>query len=274
MAIGRTFEEAIQKGIRMIGQGMHGFTGNRDLTFEDVEKELAEPTDMRILVIAEAFEKGFTIDRIWELTKIDRWFLGKLKNIFELKNLLESYHSLNELPDELLRKAKILGFSDFQIARHVLRPDARTIAAKMLEVRNSRKRRNILPVVKQIDTLAAEYPAQTNYLYLTYGGTEHDVTFADDDKSVIVLGGFVFGVEFAQILHSLGAQVTIVEPGPQILEDEDAELVKTFANQLIKDGITIITQAALKKITPKNGSVSLTYADSSGEKEITAEKAT
>jgi len=214
MAIGRTFEEAIQKGIRMIGQGMHGFTGNRDLTFENVEKELAEPTDMRILVIAEAFEKEFTIDRIWELTKIDRWFLVKLKNIFELKNLLESYHSLTELPDDVLRKAKILGFSDFQIARHVLRPDASTIAGKMIEVRNSRKRRNILPVVKQIDTLAAEYPAQTNYLYLTYGGSEHDVSFSDDDKSVIVLGSGAYrigsSVEFdwcsVQALYTVNEQ--------------------------------------------------------------------
>jgi carbamoyl-phosphate synthase large subunit len=230
MAIGRTFEEAIQKGIRMIGQGMHGFTGNRDLTFEDVEKELAEPTDMRILVIAEAFEKGFTVDRIWELTRIDKWFLIKLKNIFELKNLLESFHALDKLPDDLLRKAKMLGFSDFQIARHVLRPDAKNIAARMLEVRDLRKRKNILPVAKQIDTLAAEYPAQTNYLYLTYGGTEHDVTFPDDDKSVIVLGSGAYrigsSVEFDWC--SVHALYTVREQGYRsIMINYNPETVST-----------------------------------------------
>jgi carbamoyl-phosphate synthase large subunit len=170
MSIGRTFEEAIQKGVRMIGQGMHGFTGNRDLEFEDVERELTQPTDMRIFVIADAFEKGYTVDQIFELTKIDRWFLVKLQNIFTHKNLHEQYKSLDDLPDEVLQKAKIFGFSDFQVARHVMDPDAGSIQEKMLEVRSHRKARNILPVVKQIDTLAAEYPAQTNYLYMTYSG--------------------------------------------------------------------------------------------------------
>ncbi len=194
MSIGRTFEEAIQKGIRMIGLGMHGFTGNRGLNFRDIEKELAEPTDLRILVIEQAFEKGLSVDRIWELTRIDRWFLVKLKNIFDLKNTLETYKSLEELPDELLLKAKVFGFSDFQIARHIYNPDPASIAEKSLEVRNRRKSRSIMPSVKQIDTLAAEYPAQTNYLYLTYSGNGHDIDFAGDGKSVIVLGSGAYRI--------------------------------------------------------------------------------
>jgi carbamoyl-phosphate synthase large subunit len=194
MSIGRTFEEAIQKGVRMIGQGMHGFTGNRDLEFEDIEQELNQPTDMRIFVIADAFEKGYTVDQVFELTKIDKWFLVKLQNIFNHKNLLEQYKSLDDLPDEALRKAKILGFSDFQVARHVLDPDVGSIQEKMLEVRAHRKARNILPVVKQIDTLAAEYPAQTNYLYMTYSGVEHDIDFAKDGQSVIVLGSGAYRI--------------------------------------------------------------------------------
>jgi len=194
MSIGRTFEEAIQKGIRMIGQGMHGFTGNRDLDFQDMEKELSEPTDMRILVIERAFNKGFTVDQIYELTKIDRWFLIKLRNIFEFKNKLEKYNTLKDLPDGLLRQAKELGFSDFQIARHVLKPDVKDISEKHIEVRNHRKSVGITPVVKQIDTLAAEYPAQTNYLYLTYNGSEHDIEFAHDEKSVIVLGSGAYRI--------------------------------------------------------------------------------
>ena len=194
MSIGRTFEEAIQKGVRMIGQGMHGFTGNRDLEFEDVERELNQPTDMRIFVIADAFEKGYSVDQIFELTKIDKWFLVKLQNIFNHKTLLEQYKSLDDLPDEELRKAKILGFSDFQVARHVMDPDAGSIQEKMLEVRSHRKKRNILPVVKQIDTLAAEYPAQTNYLYMTYSGVEHDIDFTRDNQSVIVLGSGAYRI--------------------------------------------------------------------------------
>ncbi len=194
MAIGRTFEEAIQKGVRMIGQGMHGFTGNRDLEFEDIERELTQPTDMRIFVIADAFEKGYTVDQIFELTKIDKWFLVKLQNIFNHKNLLEKYNTLEDIPDEDLRKAKILGFSDFQVARHIMDPDDGSIQEKMLEVRSHRKARNILPFVKQIDTLAAEYPAQTNYLYMTYSGMEHDIDFAKDGQSVIVLGSGAYRI--------------------------------------------------------------------------------
>jgi carbamoyl-phosphate synthase large subunit len=179
MAIGRTFEEAIQKGIRMIGQGMHGFVGNHNLDFEDIEKELVEPTDMRILVIEKAFNNGYTVDQIHELTKIDRWFLVKLKNIFDLKNELDKVPSLEKLEDDLFLRAKVAGFSDFQLARIILNGD---VSEEMHIVRENRKKRGIVPYVKQIDTLAAEYPAKTNYLYLTYSGSEHDVEFYDDHQ--------------------------------------------------------------------------------------------
>jgi len=194
MAIGRTFEEAIQKGLRMIGQGMHGFTGNHDITFQDIEKELSEPTDMRIFSIAEALEKGMHIDRIYELTRIDKWFLYKLKNIIELKNHLSEYRTIEELPPDTLLQAKVYGFSDFQIARHVLKASPSTMNREMLRVRAFRKAMGIRPSVKQIDTLAAEYPAATNYLYLTYSGTEHDITYTDDKKSVIVLGSGAYRI--------------------------------------------------------------------------------
>ena len=191
MAIGRTFEEAIQKGIRMIGQGMHGFVGNHEMEIEDIDKELSEPTDMRIMVIEQAFNEGYTIDRIHDLTKIDKWFLVKLKNIFNLKEKLEKVNSLTDLDDELLLQSKKAGFSDFQVARLVMKGD---VSANLLAVREHRKKRKILPSVKQIDTLAAEYPAQTNYLYLTYSGSEHDVDFKADQRSVVVLGSGAYRI--------------------------------------------------------------------------------
>jgi carbamoyl-phosphate synthase large subunit len=194
MAIGRTFEEAIQKGLRMTGLGMHGFVSNRNVSFSDIEKELSEPTDMRIFSIAGALEQGFDVDRIYELTKIDRWFLYKLQNISNIRKQLEAYDSLESLPDRLLLHAKINGFSDFQITRHVLRPDNRTISEAMLNVRRHRKSKGIVPYVKQIDTLAAEYPAVTNYLYLTYSGMEHDIWYENDKRSVIVLGSGAYRI--------------------------------------------------------------------------------
>ena len=194
MAIGRTFEEVIQKGLRMIGQGMHGFTGNRDLGFDDIEKELAEPTDMRIFSIAEGLEKGMSVDRIYELTKIDKWFLYKLRNIINIKNELCNYKSLESLPRDLLSHSKINGFSDFQIARHVLRSEPGVIDDDLMKVRIYRKFLGIVPYVKQIDTLAAEYPAVTNYLYLTYSGSEHDISYENDKKSVIVLGSGAYRI--------------------------------------------------------------------------------
>ncbi len=191
MAIGRTFEETIQKGLRMIGQGMHGFVGNRDLTFEDIEKELSNPTDMRIFVISKAFDQGYTIDRIHELTKIDKWFLYKLKNIHDLKAELGKCKEIESIPDDLLLTAKKQGYSDFQIARYVTGDCSEE---SLQRVRKYRKSRNIVPYVKQIDTLAAEYPAQTNYLYLTYHGVEHDIDFERDNRSVVVLGSGAYRI--------------------------------------------------------------------------------
>jgi carbamoyl-phosphate synthase large subunit len=194
MSIGRSFEEAIQKGLRMIGQGMHGFVGNRDLEFEDIEKELVNPTDMRIFVIAAALEKGYPVKRIHELTKIDPWFLNKLLGILKQKEYLEKHNKLEEISDEDFHRAKEMGFSDFQIARFVLKDDNEYMEDGLLKVRNYRIGRGIVPVVKQIDTLAAEFPAQTNYLYLTYGGTTHDINYNDKDKSVIVLGSGAYRI--------------------------------------------------------------------------------
>ena len=188
MAIGRTFEEAIQKGLRMIGQGMHGFVENKELVIPDIDKALNEPTDRRIFVISKAFRAGYTIDQIHDLTKIDKWFLQKLYKIICTANELEACSKISEIPTELMRRAKVQGFSDFQIARAIYKENMEDTEKALLQVRQERKYRGILPVVKQIDTLAAEYPAQTNYLYLTYSGTENDVTYLGDKRSIVVLG--------------------------------------------------------------------------------------
>ncbi len=193
MAIGRTFEEALQKGLRMIGQGMHGLVGNKEINVEDCRKELSEPTDMRIFVIAEAMENGMTTEEIYNHTKIDRWFLEKLKNIIDTSRLLASKNSLQEIDCDTMLHAKKLGFSDFQVARLALK-DARPMDDSIMTVRRYRKSLGINPVVKQIDTLAAEYPAQTNYLYLTYSGAENDVGFAGDGNSVVVLGSGAYRI--------------------------------------------------------------------------------
>ena len=193
MAIGRTFEEAIQKGLRMIGQGMHGFVENKELVIEDIDKALQEPTDKRVFVISEAFRAGYTIDQIHDLTKIDKWFLQKLMNIVNTAKELDSIDSLEALSSDLLRKAKVQGFSDFQIARAILK-DGNDMEKAMLKVRAYRKSFNILPVVKQIDTLAAEYPAQTNYLYLTYSGITNDVHYLGDHRSIVVLGSGAYRI--------------------------------------------------------------------------------
>lgn len=194
MAIGRTFEEVIQKGLRMIGQGMHGFVDNKELKIDNVDEALKEPTDKRIFVIEKAFNAGYTIDQIHELTKIDRWFLQKLYKIHETDRVLHACTSINVLDNELLRKAKVQGFTDFQIARAVGMEKEMDIEKAILAVRARRKQAGILPVVKQIDTLAAEYPAQTNYLYLTYSGVAHDIRFENDKRSVVVLGSGAYRI--------------------------------------------------------------------------------
>ena len=194
MAIGRNFEEAIQKGLRMIGQGMHGFVENKELQIEDLDAALREPTDKRVFLISKAMHKGYTVDQIHELTKIDRWFLNKLKHIIDIDEELKT-KNINTLDKELLRTAKVYGFTDFQIARAVgLEEECKKMHEAMRIVRRLRKSFGILPVVKQIDTLAAEYPAQTNYLYVTYAGVASDITFSNDRNSVIVLGSGAYRI--------------------------------------------------------------------------------
>ena len=194
MSIGRTFEEVIQKGLRMIGQGMHGFVDNKEIVIDNVEAALKEPTDKRIFVIEKAFKEGYTIDQIYDLTKIDRWFLQKLHCIHETDRQLHACTSVNVLDNELLRKAKIQGFTDFQIARALGMEQEMDIEKASMAIRARRKQAGILPVVKQIDTLAAEYPAQTNYLYLTYSGVAHDIRFEQDKRSVVVLGSGAYRI--------------------------------------------------------------------------------
>lgn len=212
MAIGRNFEEAIQKGLRMIGQGMHGFVENKELEIENIDVALREPTDKRVFIISKAMHKGYTVDQIHELTKIDKWFLQKLKYIIDIDEALKSCTSINVLDKTLLRNAKVYGFTDFQIARAVgLEDEMANMHQAMLVVRNLRKQYGILPVVKQIDTLAAEYPAQTNYLYMTYSGVSHDISYEQDKRSIVVLGSGAYrigsSVEFdwcgVQALHTI-----------------------------------------------------------------------
>ena len=212
MAIGRNFEEAIQKGLRMIGQGMHGFVENKELEIDDIDEALREPTDKRVFVISKALHKNYTIDQIYDLTKIDKWFLQKLKHIIDIDEQLRRCTSINVLGKDLLRTAKVYGFTDFQIARAVgLEQELGNMHKAMLVVRHLRKSYGILPVVKQIDTLAAEYPAQTNYLYVTYAGVKSDISFEDDKRSIIVLGSGAYrigsSVEFdwcgVQALHTI-----------------------------------------------------------------------
>ena len=215
MAIGRTFEEVIQKGLRMIGQGMHGFVGNNQRDLPELEHALKEPTDKRIFAIAQALFKGYTVDRIHELTKIDKWFLYKLQNIIATAKELSGYDEVEAIPEALLRQAKEQGFSDFQIAREVYQDKLTDPEKSLLEVRAFRKQLGILPVVKQIDTLAAEYPAQTNYLYLTYNGRENDVNYLHDHRSIVVLGSGAYrigsSVEFDWC--SVNALLTVKKEG-------------------------------------------------------------
>lgn len=216
MSIGRTFEEAMQKGLRMIGQGMHGFTGNHDMKIDDIDQALAQPTDKRIFVIAQALKEGYSVERIHELTKIDRWFLYHLQNIINTSDELKATEGgINNIDHALLRKAKEQGFSDFQIAREVLKEQMTDPEKSLLEVRALRKSLGILPVVKQIDTLAAEYPAKTNYLYLTYNGSEHDIAYENDNRSIVVLGSGAYrigsSVEFDWC--SVNALLTVKKEG-------------------------------------------------------------
>ena len=231
MSIGRTFEEIIQKGLRMIGQGMHGFVGNDHTRFENLDDELANPTDLRIFAIAQALEEGYSIDRIYELTKIDPWFIGKLKNIVDYKFKLQGYNSLEEIPADVLREAKVLGFSDFQIARFVLKPQSGNMEKENLAVRNYRKKLNILPAVKRINTVASEHPELTNYLYMTYAVEGYDVNYYKNEKSVIVLGSGAYrigsSVEFdwcsvnaIQTARKLGYKAIMINYNPETVSTD------------------------------------------------------
>ena len=231
MSIGRSFEEIIQKGLRMIGQGMHGFVGNDHTRFDNLDDELANPTDLRIFAIAQALEEGYDIQRIYDLTKIDPWFIGKLKNIVDYKAKLQSYNSLEELPAEVLKEAKVLGFSDFQIARFVLKPTSGNMEKENLAVRAYRKKLGILPAVKRINTVASEHPELTNYLYMTYGADGYDVNYYKNEKSVVVLGSGAYrigsSVEFdwcsvnaIQTARKLGYKSIMINYNPETVSTD------------------------------------------------------
>ena len=230
MSIGRSFEEVIQKGLRMIGQGMHGFVGNEHTKFEDLDEELANPTDLRVFSIASALEEGYTIERIHELTKIDPWFLGKLKNIVDYKNVLATYDKIEDLPEEVVRQAKVLGFSDFQIARFVLKNSC-NMESQLLAVRKHRKELGVLPAVKRINTVASEHPELTNYLYMTYAVKGYDVNYYKNDKSVVVLGSGAYrigsSVEFdwcsvnaVQTARKLGYKSIMINYNPETVSTD------------------------------------------------------
>ena len=232
MAIGRNFEEAIQKGLRMIGQGMHGFVENKELEIDNIDEALREPTDKRVFIISKAMHKGYSINQIHDLTKIDKWFLYKLKHIIDIDETLKACKSVNVLDKELLRTAKIYGFSDFQIARAVgLEREVGNMGKAGLMIRRLRKSYGILPVVKQIDTLAAEYPAQTNYLYVTYSGTTSDIDFANDKRSIIVLGSGAYrigssvefdwcGVQALNTIRKQGYRSVMVNYNPETVSTD------------------------------------------------------
>ena len=231
MSIGRTFEELIQKGLRMIGQGMHGFVGNEHLKFEDLDEELANPTDLRIFALAQALEEGYTIDRIYELTKIDPWFIEKMKNIVDWKHKLEGYNSLEEIDADTMRQAKIYGFSDFQIARFVLKTTTGNMEKENLAVRTYRKQLGIVPAVKRIPTVASEHPDLTNYLYMTYAVEGYDINYYKNEKSVVVLGSGAYrigsSVEFdwcsvnaIQTARKLGYKSIMINYNPETVSTD------------------------------------------------------
>ncbi len=261
MAIGRNFEEAIQKGLRMIGQGMHGFVGNKELKIDediDVELALKEPTDKRIFFIEKAFAKGYTVDDIHKLTRIDRWFLEKLYNIYSLSLELKEFDTIESTPNNVLRRAKQMGYSDFQVARMVFKSEDRLIDNDIIKVRTHRKSVGILPVVKQIDTLAAEYPAQTNYLYLTYNGTHHDIDFQHDDKSVIVLGSGAYrigssvefdwcGVSAAKTVRNMGYRSITINFNPETVSTDYDECDRLYFDELTLERVLDVTDLEAPK---------------------------
>ena len=257
MAIGRTFEEAIQKGIRMIGQGMHGFVGNV-LKSRDIDEELANPTDARIFAIAGAFDKGYSVQKIHDLTKIDHWFLQRLENIHLLKEELSKLNGEEEISADLLRAAKQYGFSDFQIGRLTIKNTPLSHHEKMLKVREYRKKLGILPVVKQIDTLAGEYPAMTNYLYITYNGSENDVAYERDGRSVIVLGSGAYrigssvefdwcGVSALNTIRKMGYRSVMINYNPETVSTDYDTCDRLYFDELSFERVMDIVELEVPK---------------------------
>ena len=230
MSIGKSFEEIMQKGLRMIGQGMHGFVGNNDVVFDDLDYELSNPTDLRIFAVAQALEKGYTVERIHDLTKIDPWFINALKNIVDFTKVLSGYKTIENIPADVMTKAKRYGFSDFQIARYVENPSG-NMEKDMLKVRSHRKKLEVLPTIKRINTIASEYPDLTNYLYVTYDGKDNDITYYKGDKSVIILGSGAYrigsSVEFdwcsvnaTQVTRNLGYKSIMINYNPETVSTD------------------------------------------------------
>ena len=257
MAIGRTFEEAIQKGIRMIGQGMHGFVGNV-LKSRDIDEELANPTDARIFAIAGAFDKGYSVQKIHDLTKIDHWFLQRLENIHLLKEELSKLNGEEEISADLLRATKQYGFSDFQIGRLTIKNTPLSHHEKMLKVREYRKKLGILPVVKQIDTLAGEYPAMTNYLYITYNGSENDVAYERDGRSVIVLGSGAYrigssvefdwcGVSALNTIREMGYRSVMINYNPETVSTDYDTCDRLYFDELSFERVMDIVELEVPK---------------------------
>lgn len=253
MAIGRNFEEAIQKGLRMIGQGMHGFVENKELEIDDIEAALQEPTDKRIFVISKAMHRGYSIDQIHDLTKIDKWFLYKLKHIIDIDETLGKAN-INTLDAELLREAKVYGFTDFQVARAIGLEQEMNMHQAVLVVRRLRKQYGIVPVVKQIDTLAAEYPAQTNYLYLTYAGVANDVTFSNDKRSIIVLGSGAYrigssvefdwcGVQALNTIRKQGYRSIMINYNPETVSTDYDMCDRLYFDELTFERVMDIIEA-------------------------------
>lgn len=254
MSIGRTFEEVLQKGLRMIGLGMHGFVGNKEFKTDDLEKELSQPTDKRVFFLEQALQKGYLVDQLYELTKIDRWFLYKLENIVKTEKELLSYNKLQDIPDEILLQAKKQGFSDFQITRFVAKCKSNEMDKYIQLTRDYRKSRNIVPVVKQIDTLAAEYPALTNYLYVTYNGTTTDVHYLGDRRSVVVLGSGAYrigssvefdwcGVNALMTIREQGLRSVMINYNPETVSTDYDMCDRLYFDELTFERVQDILEA-------------------------------
>ena len=260
MSIGKSFEEIMQKGLRMIGQGMHGFVGNNDIHFDNLDDELANPTDLRIFAVAQALEEGYSVERIYELTKINPWFIERLKNIVDYSHVLKQYNKIEELPEDVLREAKRLGFSDFQIARFVENP-AGNMEKENIRVRNLRKKLGILPSVKRINTIASEHPELTNYLYMTYDGSDHDIAYYPNDKNVIILGSGAYrigsSVEFdwcsvnaAQTARKLGYKSIMINYNPEtvpkgVIVSVGGQIPNNLAMKLHRQNVPILGTSPL-----------------------------